>query len=136
MAGRGVLIDYRAYAESKGIEYSPFSSFRIGIADIEEVARYQGVAFRPGDILIIRFGFTEALGAMTPEEQTKSFSTGYICGVDGTVEFAKCLWNDHFAAIASDTMAVEAIPPIVDGKGQPYTELGEYLYPYAKVLAN
>lgn len=129
MAGRGVLIDYRAYAEAKRIEYSPFSSFRIGVTDIEEVARYQGVTFRPGDILIIRFGFTEALGAMTPEEQTKAFSTGYACGVDGTVDFAKWLWNNHFAAIASDTMAVEAFPPMVDGKVQPYTDLGESSVP-------
>lgn len=119
-----MLIDYRAYADAKGIEYSPFSAFRIGISDIVDVAQYQGVAFRPGDILIIRFGFTEALETMTPEQQTQALSSGAICGVEGTVEMARWLWNQHFSAVASDTMAFEAMPPMANGEARPFVELG------------
>ncbi|KAJ5123741.1 hypothetical protein N7448_009838 [Penicillium atrosanguineum] len=123
IAGRGVLIDFKSYADAKCFKFDPFSSFRIGIKDIEKVAAYQDVTFRQGDILIVRFGFTEALGKMTAEEQRVKMSTHSYCGLDGTEEMARWLWNQHFAAIASDNLAVEAMPPIVDGETQPFTQL-------------
>ncbi|KAJ5613341.1 hypothetical protein N7510_006535 [Penicillium lagena] len=123
IVGRGVLIDFKSYAEAKGASYSPFSGFRIGMADIEAVAAFQGVTFRPGDILIIRFGFTEALGNMTGEEQAAAFSGTRFCGIEGSKDMAKWIWNQHFAAVASDNVAVEAMPPIVDGEEKPPTNL-------------
>jgi hypothetical protein len=120
-----VLIDFKSYADAKGIQYSPFSGFRIGPKEIEAVADYQGTTFQHGDILIIRFGFTEAMGAMTGEEQAQAMGSSHaVCGVEGTVEMARWLWNRHFAAIACDNMAVEAIPPIINGEERPPFELG------------
>lgn len=123
IAGRGVLIDFKSYAEAKGVSYSPFCGFHIGVADIEAVAAFQEVIFRPGDILIIRFGFTEALASMTGEEQAAAFSGARCCGIEGSKDMAKWLWNQHFAAVANDDVAVEAMPPIVDGEEKPPTHL-------------
>ena len=123
VVGRGVLIDFKSYAEEKGIEYSVFSGFRIGIADIEAVAAHQGVTFRSGDILIIQFGVTEALGSMDGNEQAAAMATHHACGIEGSKDMARWLWDNHFAAVASDNVAVEAMPPIVDGVEQPLTHL-------------
>lgn len=123
MAGRGVLIDFKSYADAEGITFNPFSGFRIGIADIEAVAKYQGVTFQPGDILIIRFGVTEALGRMSGVEQAAALSSLSMCGLEGSADMARWLWNQHFAAVASDNMAVEAYPSLVDGELQPLSNL-------------
>lgn len=64
LAGRGVLIDFKLYAEVKGISYF----LCINFTDIENAAKYQGVTFKPGDILIICWGYMEALGKMKGEE--------------------------------------------------------------------
>lgn len=129
IAGRGVLIDFKSYAEAKGIEYSPFSSFQLTIEDIEAVAAYQGTTFRTGDILLVRFGLTEALDHKTGDEQAAILSTGKFCGLESSEEMAKWLWNQHFAAIASDNLAVEVCPPIINGEEKPVRELGELFAP-------
>ncbi|KAL5360475.1 hypothetical protein BJX96DRAFT_165190 [Aspergillus floccosus] len=133
ITGRGVLIDFKSYADAKGIQYSLFSGFRIGPKEIEAVAEYQGTTFQHGDILIIRFGFTEAFGAMTGEEQAQAMGSSHaVCGVEGTVDMARWLWNQHFAAIACDNLAVEAIPPIINGEERPPFEL--VLHPWCLSL--
>ena len=115
---RGVLIDYKAYADTHGIQINPFNDDKITIEDIEKVAKYQGVEFKYGDVLIVRSGFTEALGAMTGEEQVQAMSSHRVCGVEGTEKAAKWIWNKHFAAVAGDMIAFEHIPPIVASTGQ------------------
>jgi hypothetical protein len=39
---------------------------------------------------------------------------------------ARWLWNHQFSAVASDNLAVEAIPSVVDGVERPATELGKF----------
>lgn len=50
-------------------------------------------------------------------------STGQMCGIEGSREMARWLWDRHFAAVVSDNMAVEAMPPMIDGVEQPLHEL-------------
>lgn len=123
MTGRGVLIDFKSYAQNHGINYDQFSGFRIGATELEAVATWQGLTFRAGDILLIRFGVTETLGQMTGAEQGAAMSSGKMCGLEGSKEMARWLWDRHFAAVASDNTAVEAMPPIIDGVEQPTHEL-------------
>ncbi|KAJ5585588.1 cyclase [Penicillium hispanicum] len=123
VAGRGVLIDFKSYAEAIGITYAPFSGFRIGKSDIEKVAAYQGVSFKTGDILVVRFGVTEELGRMTGEEQAAALASQSVCGLEGTEEMARWLWNNHFAAVVSDNLSVEAMPSMVDDQEQPPAHL-------------
>ncbi|KAJ6063341.1 uncharacterized protein N7446_007461 [Penicillium canescens] len=123
VTGRGVLIDFARYAHAKQIPYEKFSNFHIGPADIEAVAAHENITFRPGDILLIRFGVTETLSGMTGEEQGAAMSSHKMCGVEGTKEMARWLWDRHFAAVASDNMAVEAMPSMIDGVEQPTYEL-------------
>ena len=118
MVARGVLIDYKAYADAKGIQINPFNDDKITVEDLEKVAKYQKVDFKYGDVLIIRSGFTEALEVLTGEEQAQAMSSHRVCGVEGTEKAAKWIWNKHFAAVAGDMIAFEHIPPVVASTGQ------------------
>ena len=111
LVARGVLIDYKRYADENGIQYSPFDDHRISTDTIEKIAKQQGVEFKVGDVLIVRSGFTEALTGISGEKQQELMGTHRTCGVEGTTEAAKWYWNKHFAAVAGDAIAFEAIPP-------------------------
>jgi hypothetical protein len=126
MVARGVLIDYKAWYEQKAIAEGksgpdaichPFGGHRITVADIEVIAKDQNVEFRAGDVLIIRTGATDVLSAPTPYDlgmmQRVQFS-----GVAGTMATAKWLWNKHFSAVAGDSIAFEALPPLKEN-GEP-----------------
>ncbi|QPC79083.1 hypothetical protein HYE68_009835 [Fusarium pseudograminearum] len=111
VAGRGVLIDYAAYAEEKKIEFHPFDGNRITVEDLEACAAYQKVEFQPGDILLVRTGATEVVDRMDPVGLGKMM-TMKLSGLDGSEEMARWMWNKRFAAAASDSSAFEAFPPL------------------------
>ena len=120
-------MDYKAYADKHGIQCLPFSAKRITVAELEAVAKEQGVSFKTGDILIVRTGFTDALTGKSAEQQAEAFGSSHnMCGVDGSAETAKWVWNQHFSAVAGDAIAFETLPPLVDGKEGETRDLGEF----------
>ena len=109
------------------MKYDPFSNHTIKIADLEAVAKEQGTAFKQGDILIVRSGFTEALSEMNGEEQEQAMGTHQTCGVEGSVAMAKWVWNHHFASVAGDAIAFEVIPPVKEnGETGGIDDLGKW----------
>lgn len=120
LVARGVLIDFKAwYEENAAAEgktgddaiFQPMDGHRITIAEIETIAKHNNIEFRRGDVLIVRTGMTEVLDAPTPADFAKMAKI-QITGVDGSTESAKWLWNQHFSAVAGDTWAFEALPPL------------------------
>ncbi|ROV94103.1 hypothetical protein VMCG_08272 [Cytospora schulzeri] len=111
LVGRGVLIDFKGYMESQSTPYHCLDGYRITVEDIETVAKHQGVEFRRGDILIIRTGITEIWENPTPEDFAK-LEQATFSGLHGTEETARWLWNKHFTAVAGDSQACEAYPPL------------------------
>ncbi|OQV02316.1 hypothetical protein CLAIMM_07534 [Cladophialophora immunda] len=119
MVGRGVLLDYKAYAQSKGVAYNCFDSHAITVADLEAVAAHQKTSFKYGDILIVRTGFTDELRAAgSAEKQAALLGTHKAVGVAGNVDTARWLWNHHFAAVAGDAIAFEVYPPMIEEQGR------------------
>ncbi|RYP77579.1 hypothetical protein DL769_003352 [Monosporascus sp. CRB-8-3] len=120
LVGRGILLDYRAYAQAKGIEYTPFSRHAITTADLEAVAAHQGTEFRQGDILFVRSGFDEDLAPLDGEQQNEKMTQGGwgAIGIEGTEATAKWFWNKHFSAVAGDMLGFEVYPP-VNSEGKP-----------------
>lgn len=119
LVGRGVLVDYKAYADAHGIRYSPFESHRITTEAIEAVAKWEGLEFRQGDILIIRSGFTRGLEeAETQEKQQALLDNHRAVGVEGNTKAARWVWDHHFAAVAGDTIAFEQLPPVHEEDGK------------------
>ncbi|KAJ5438249.1 uncharacterized protein N7458_009247 [Penicillium daleae] len=130
VVGRGVLVDYCAYADAHGIKYNPFDAHKITVKDLEAVIDWEGVELRIGDILIVRSGFTRGLEkASTPKEQKALMNSHRTVGVEGSVETARWFWNHHFAAVAGDAIAFEQTPPTrEDGTEGKIGEL--VLHPY------
>lgn len=112
IVGRGVLIDYVAYAERHKIEYVAATHHTISLSVLKEAAREQGISFRQGDILLVRSGFTKWYNGSNDEER-KSWLTNpqkACVGVDASREAIEWVWNNHFAAVAGDALAWEAVP--------------------------
>jgi hypothetical protein len=122
LVARGVLIDVKAWYEAKALAegktgdeavFHPFEEHRITAAEIETIAKDQGVQFHVGDVLIIRTGMTECLENPQPADLAK-LQNFQLAGMDGTLESVKWLWNKHFTAVAGDSIAFEALMPIKD----------------------
>jgi hypothetical protein len=111
MAGRGVLIDYRRWAQGAGIAYSPGERHEITVAALQAAAAAQGVRIEPGDILVVRSGWIAWYLGLDQEART-ALAAGAVTAVglapgDETLRF---LWDSHVAAVAGDTLAFEALP--------------------------
>ncbi|KAL1588949.1 hypothetical protein WHR41_02546 [Cladosporium halotolerans] len=111
LVARGVFIDWKRYADEKGLKLNPFDADTLTTDEIEKIAKHQGVEFRPGDVIIIRSGFTEGLTGVSAEKQAELMGSHRACGVLGNEQSAKWFWNKHFAAVAGDMIAFEQMPP-------------------------
>jgi hypothetical protein len=114
ICGRGVLLDYVRYATKKGIQYSTFSNHSISQSVLVEIAAEQKVSFRRGDILLVRIGVTQEWDTvMTPEDKSAYAlsKNPKHAGVEGTEEMLRWIWNEGFAAVASDAISFEVYPP-------------------------
>jgi len=118
IAGRGVLIDFRRYAAAHGIEYSPGERYAITVGQLQAAADWQGLSFQTGDILILRTGWIEWYNGLNADQRTQIAQPGAlrIAGLDQGDESLRFLWDNHFAAIASDNPDFEAYPPQKDGQ--------------------
>ncbi|KAK7679602.1 hypothetical protein QCA50_017313 [Cerrena zonata] len=114
ICGRGVLVDLVSYFESGGspLPYDPWSSHSVELKDILACAKKQGVEFRLGDILILRVGFIRRYSSSSLEERLSFHGKPEtFAGLEQTEDMKRFLWNNHFAAVASDQPALERYPP-------------------------
>lgn len=114
IAGRGVLLDVWGWLKRNydgGRPYDPTKSHALTLETLQECARAQGVRFRQGDILLVRTGWIQAY--MEAEEGERavisSGADGYV-GVEQGEHVVEWLWDNHFAAVASDCPAFERWP--------------------------
>ncbi|KAI5927613.1 putative cyclase-domain-containing protein [Camillea tinctor] len=137
LVARGVLIDFQAWAESQSgergegevISPHPLDGHRITVAQIETIAAAQGVAFRPGDVLVLRTGLTDVMRNPPSAETMGKLAAGKLAGMHGCRESARWLWDRHFAAVAGDAWAFEALMPVKeDGEVGGPEDL--YLHPW------
>ncbi|KAI0074694.1 hypothetical protein K474DRAFT_1511992 [Panus rudis PR-1116 ss-1] len=115
ITGRGVLVDLVSYYTDGGkkpLPYDPWTSHAIPLKDIEDCAKKQGTTFRQGDILILRVGYMQRFYSSNREIREAQLAKGeYFAGIEQTEDMKRFLWNNHFAAIASDQPAIECWPP-------------------------
>lgn len=125
IVGRGVLLDYRRWAEARGKAPSPFSTHAIKLEELHEIAREQGVEFKFGDILFVRSGtflqctgpepaVKERLGYVKEIEQKSKeeleamakAETHAFIGVEQGYHVLEWIWN-NFSAVAGDHPSFE-----------------------------
>jgi kynurenine formamidase len=114
ICGRGVLLDLvKFYTESGSpLPYDPWTSHGINEEELKACAKKQGVEFRQGDILILRVGFMQRFNKSSQSERDELYTKPEtFAGIEQSEEMKEFLWDNHFAAIASDQPALEAWPP-------------------------
>jgi kynurenine formamidase len=105
IAGRGVLLDMPKYFRDRGEEMPRTAAFTPEVLDA--AAEHQGVAFEPGDILLLHTGWAVAYLGMTPEERKLRRGSA---GLHQSEQMLEWLWDRQFSLIAADNPGLEAFP--------------------------
>jgi kynurenine formamidase len=111
IAGRGVLADIARYHERRGRTLDFMTNEMIALEELQETLRDQNTELRPGDVLLVRIGWTRAYLAMSPDQKEALAAKTKSPGIEGTARTAKWLWDSRISAVASDSPALEAMPP-------------------------
>jgi kynurenine formamidase len=110
IAGRGVLADVARYYDRVGKSINFTKAESIPLDDVKAALEDEGVEVQTGDILLIRIGWTKfylSASAAIKEELSKET---VVPGIEGSERTARWLWDNHLAAVASDSPALEALP--------------------------
>lgn len=114
IAGRGVLIDYVSYAEKKGIRTNALSRQVISLDEVQEIARESNITFQKGDLFFLRVGLPGTWAAMSTE-QRQAYSAQpkpQHMGIEQSERVLRFMWDNHFAAVASDAVSFEVFPAL------------------------
>ncbi|MBF6560379.1 MAG: cyclase family protein [Candidatus Binataceae bacterium] len=111
IAGRGVLVDIGRYHEKRGRKLNFMTNDLIPFEELLGALEEQKTTIRAGDVLLVRIGWTKAYLAMSPEEKAALATQTKSPGIEGTPRVARWLWDSRIAAAASDSPALEAMPP-------------------------
>ncbi|GKZ19696.1 hypothetical protein AbraIFM66951_003680 [Aspergillus brasiliensis] len=112
ITGRGILLDYAHWATSHSIPLTPFTTSSIPLSHLQSLITEYNIHPRSGDILFIRTGFTAAFNALTPtqEEELANRPAPCFAGIENGEAMLRWLWENQFAAVASDTPSLEPAP--------------------------
>lgn len=124
IAGRGVLIDYLSWAEKNGISVNALEQHTVFLDDVLAIARECNISFQRGDIFFLRVGLTKTWEKMNDDEKM-AYSlqrTPKHAGIEQSERVLRFVWDNHFAAVASDAVSFEVFPPL-----QPEFDLHHHL---------
>jgi hypothetical protein len=129
-SGRGVLLDYRSYADHIGLRYDAARPHDISLDDLRACGNYQGLDIRPasqggdiqiGDILLIRSGWIEDYYRRTPEEAIRLALRSEETSDNNEVQSSAGLKQEeamidwlhdcYFSAVGGDAPSFERWPP-------------------------
>ncbi|CAG9989289.1 unnamed protein product [Clonostachys byssicola] len=112
IVGRGVLLDYAAWADSQSLSPAIFSPTSITVSTLKQVAESQGTTFRHGDILFIRSGYGRAYNKLPAPDRLALTEPAVpsAIGVESSEETLRWLWENEFSAVVGDHPSVEAWP--------------------------
>ncbi|KAL4886236.1 hypothetical protein BJY04DRAFT_213768 [Aspergillus karnatakaensis] len=115
--GRGILIDYASYAQKHSMPLTPFTTSTIPLSTLLTILTETSTTPRPGDILFVRTGFTEAYNALSSAQEADLAARPMpdFAGVENGENTLRWLWENQFAAIASDSPSFEPAPLVREG---------------------
>jgi hypothetical protein len=113
--GRGVLLDVYSWAKNTGKEYNPFTNHAVSADDLRACAESQGTSFQTGDILLVRTGWLSTYNALSTTEKsdrsTLPLDQHFYAGLDASDAMKDFLYDNYFAAAATDNANFEVWPP-------------------------
>jgi kynurenine formamidase len=110
IAGRGVLADIGRYYERAGKTINYTQPQSIPLEDLEATLAAEKVKLQRGDILLIRIGWTDFYLSASDEVKAELARETVVPGIEGSARVARWIWDNHLAAVASDSPALEALP--------------------------
>ena len=112
IVGRGVLLDYAAWADAKGLKPDIFSPTTIPVSTLEDIATQQGTVLRKGDIIFIRSGYIRAYDKLTPADRQALADNPLppAIGLESSETTLRWIWEQQPAAIVGDHPSMEAWP--------------------------
>ncbi|KAK0112829.1 hypothetical protein ONS95_014556 [Cadophora gregata] len=117
IAARGILLDYKGWMDSKNMSFDPLKAHAVAVSDLDKVAEWQGLKgdwARPGDILLVRFGWIEAFSKLDDNQrQAIVLGSGEYIGVPASPATAEWLWSKKLAMVGGDNPAFEEHPVAV-----------------------
>jgi kynurenine formamidase len=109
IAGRGILADVARYYERQGRQLNYAINDVVPLDDLLATLEAQKTTVWPGDVLLIRIGWTKAYREMSADEKAELARVNKSPGIEGSIRTARWLWDQHIAAVASDSPGLEAI---------------------------
>ncbi|KAM5344643.1 hypothetical protein ACJ41O_013178 [Fusarium nematophilum] len=153
IAGRAVFIDWYSWAQKQGLEVDAMASHEIPFEQLVSALKWQKLdldVFRPGDIVVIRFGYLEQYENM-PKDKREHLDQLYRkqkpdnIGLKPSEDLLRFLWDKKIAAICGDSRSLEVWPCkdtewhmhewLLAGWGMPIGELF-YLEELAKLCSS
>jgi hypothetical protein len=128
IVGRGVLLDIWRYANAKGETFDPWEYHSFSYELLEACGRAQGIDIRPeaqggdilpGDILMIRGGWTSAYRGRSDEERKAAGNRKHLLGHETGQRWAGVGQNEknvswlhdcYFSCVGGDMPSFEAWP--------------------------
>jgi kynurenine formamidase len=125
IAGRAVLLDIDRHLGKRNGRLDHEAGESFGVALLQNVALEQGVRFDHGDLLLLRTGWTRFFLEEASDTYRHSLQQGVRSGgLRQSRETLAWLWDHHFAVVASDNVALEALPGADDSPFQTPTDGG------------
>ena len=110
IAGRGVLADVARYYDRVGKSINFTKAESIPLEDVQATLDDAGVTLQAGDVLLIRIGWTKFYLSASAQIKEELSRETVVPGIEGSERVARWLWDNHLAAVASDSPALEALP--------------------------
>ncbi len=115
IAGRCVLADLARHFARTGRAWGPLGGHVARAEDLAACLDAQGVALRPGDILLVRHGWLEAFRAAADVHGRDRLVRGTdnqqdYSGLSGGEDMWRFLWDQGVAATCADNPTVEVWP--------------------------
>jgi kynurenine formamidase len=111
IVGRGVLVDIDRHLRRTGRSIDHDTNEAIGIDVIAEAVDAQGVELRPGDILMLRFGWIDYhLNQIDDQQRARNTNPIRCPGLAPDQATVAWLWDNRFSVVTTDNVAVEAWP--------------------------
>lgn len=112
LVGTGLLVDVEGHlrrTRGRGLDHD--NGEQISPALLDEVLAAQGCSLEPGTIVLMRTGWLAWYGRELSEDQRQSFPQRIRCaGIEQSEQMLAWLWDHRVAMLASDNLAVEALP--------------------------
>jgi hypothetical protein len=110
IAGRGVLLDLGRYFQKIGDPIDLSTNRMFTPQDLDAAAADAGVAFRPGDILLIRLGWVPFFLGLPIDQRPKGRGRSGNPGLIQSEAMLEWIWDHRFAMVAADNSGLEATP--------------------------